>query len=137
MREWRRKIREERGKLAEERKGEMDQPHGEGFWQDPIPWEITGPRREGLDPEHLRGDLLHLLPKTSGLEIKESVMSHRVCLLLKHQCPRPKKEMETSKGRWGGEPDTNLQVVLSRNEKADSLGDHQIIGKAISLIERS
>ena len=34
MREWRKKIREERGKLAEDRKGEMDQPLKEGFWQD-------------------------------------------------------------------------------------------------------
>ena len=35
-REWVRKIREERGMLAEERKGEMDQPLREGFWQDPV-----------------------------------------------------------------------------------------------------
>ena len=28
-------MREERGKLAKERKGEMDQPFRDGFWQDP------------------------------------------------------------------------------------------------------
>ena len=33
--EWGRKIREERSKLAEERKGEMSQPLREGFWLDP------------------------------------------------------------------------------------------------------